>query len=172
MTKFTLKMTKVNVNDLSQQCYSAIASFIEAPPTGSVFRFKRMKLRGQTYHSTEYTRVTVRNSYTVSFKDSDNDLQFGLISYFLLYQPHQDDNSGSCVLAVLSKLSVNNDITNLFPYDNITDRYLMAHFHKFDIPDLNYQTQAVSVDRIEALCISMESVHTNLLYICKPPNSV
>ena len=166
------KMTKINVNDLSRDCFSALAKFLnDTVPTGHVYKFKRIKLYNRVYHSIEYTRVTVRNSYTIRFKDIDG-FDYGLINYFLLYQPDENENTRSLALAVISKLQPNNDITKQFPYDDVLDRYQMSHFHKFDAPQINDRKQAINVDAIEGLCINLKSRLTDIVYICRPPNSV
>ena len=164
------KMTKLDVDDLSQDCYTALANFIEGPPSGSVFKFKRIKLRGQVFHSTEYTRVKIRNSYTINYKENGN-IKFGLVNYFLSFEPSEGN---CCVLAFISNLSNNNDPTlNLqFPYDQMTDRYQMAHFKKFEIPGAHCQKQVVHVDSINGLCVNMKSPSKDLIYVCTPPNYV
>lgn len=81
---FAVGYTKTCVLDDSE--YQALARFLGyAPVTNKVVSFERAYIKGQLFHSHEYSRVSVRNSYTVRFTDENQQDQFGAIKKYIQY---------------------------------------------------------------------------------------
>ena len=83
--------------ELSDQERNAVNSFLcrrgKSPilPGSKVPKFFRAKHNGQVYHSREYTRVTARNSFTISFSNESrrNQTKFGQVQFYI--QQKNDD---------------------------------------------------------------------------------
>ncbi|XP_033748473.1 uncharacterized protein LOC117333331 [Pecten maximus] len=164
------RIIELSTEAISQDCNIALANFLNLPPNGTVFRFKRLKIHGNVMHSKEYTRVRVRNSFTVSYTGINGKIMYGLINYFLAYRSNTKP-SETVVLAIITQLfEMIDEQTHYFPYDEITKEYMMNHFKVFGLPNFNSQRKAINVENILKLCIYMPQ--DNCAYVCHPPNLV
>ncbi|XP_069103063.1 uncharacterized protein [Argopecten irradians] len=155
-------ISEVSPEKISQDCYVALANFLTYPPSSMIKKFKRLKSHGTIIHSREYTRVKVRNTYTVKYKNVNGTIGHGLINYFIAY--HEN------VLAIISELCPSYAGKFHFPFCDITDCYLMSHFSVFDLPNFQSEKVAVPVSSIEQVCIYIAEGKN--AYVCSLSNSV
>ena len=91
-----------------------------------VCKFLRIQQRGQVFQSREYTRVTARNSFTVSFLNESrrNQLQFGQLKYFLRLE-----DSDLAIVRCLYPTTTLFDRDNLDPVSMALSRHWGGIFH-------------------------------------------
>lgn len=76
---------------LTDDIYSKIIEECKFKPV-KLFTYKRISLRGRIIHSMEYTRVYMRNTFTVSYFDMvDERIHYGQIESYVLAK------SGDCI---------------------------------------------------------------------------
>lgn len=79
------KTIEKNPHDLSQDLYVALARFVNQPLDGPVKIFKRLKKGNRIFHSQEYTRVRVRNSFTIKYQLKQGMIEFGMVRLYAQY---------------------------------------------------------------------------------------
>ena len=162
------KVTELSVDNVSRDCFVAVANALNKPPTGQLLRFKRIRYNGNVIHSREYTRVKVRNSHTISFLETDTgSLGYGIIHYFLLYRPENSNEKHAIV--IVTKLVEDNSLDQ-FPFDPVINEQQMTHFKNFHEPNFENQSKAIHVENIKQLCVYMNN--DTRVTICTSPNSV
>jgi len=73
---------------LAENVKNKLIQVLGLTPFGTVKKFNRIKIGRQVFHSKAYSRVYKRNSYTVVFKESGDQLEsYGQIQFYLLHQP-------------------------------------------------------------------------------------
>ena len=130
---------------LEDEC-RVISEFYKEQLT-EIFSFKRVQRKGEDFHSQSYTRVTRRNSYTVTYGGG----KFALIKFYTLHK-----NKPAAVLQELNILTVPNSFT---PTVNIV------------AVKVTTQIVAISLEDIEDKCILIEIDDSNT-YVVKFPCSL
>lgn len=67
-------------------------------------------------HFKEYTRVNVRNNFTVSYLENDYIVCFGIIHYYVIFEPVLEYEENQ-IFAIITKLTAKNIIA--FPNDDV-----------------------------------------------------
>lgn len=162
------KTTEKNPHDLSQDLYVALANFMNLPLDGPVKIFKRFKKGNRIFHSLEYTRVRVRNSFTIRYQLGHGIVKFGMVRLYVLY--HSMSKQRDYTLAIVNPLNVNNDDAFCFPRDDVTDQELMEHVFVCNTPDYNTQSVAIPVEDIIDLCVMIPLNGKPVCYVAMIPN--
>ena len=68
-----------------------ISYFLQKPVQTLIF-YKRVLFRGHVYHSTDYGRTQIRNSYTIKYVDMHKNIQFGFVTWLARHQDHEEDD--------------------------------------------------------------------------------
>ncbi len=109
-------------------------------------QFQRAVIKRSLYHSEQYTRVRVRNSYTVCYRDGGD--KYGFIRFFLSVKDH--------TIAVISPLHVCNH------YSHPTE---LSDLNTIIVPvERQSGLVVVSVENIVCKCIFIDTGH---LYVVK-----
>ena len=78
----------------------ALGGYLSFPPllNSGILSFKQVQKNGSVYHSLPYKRVTPQNSYTILFKDNDQDFRHMLVGqvHFYFQYKHPSSNGLSC----------------------------------------------------------------------------
>lgn len=69
----------------------------------SVVKFWRLELSRTLYYSTEYTRASSMNNFTVAYQDDDGAEKYGVIKFFL--ELSSDSDSRYHIIAVIEELT-------------------------------------------------------------------
>lgn len=170
------KVKQLSPEDLSPDGYIALANRLNSPPNGTILKFKRIKLYNKILHSKEYTRVKVRNSYTVSYTNEPTTIEYGIIHYFVHYSADNSDFSETfaIVTPLCDRMSAEYPDRRMpFPINEITGVQQMTHMKLFQLPSDFVQTPkvAILVKNIKFLCISLSSSFDDIV-VCCPPNMV
>ncbi|KAK3107227.1 hypothetical protein FSP39_009848 [Pinctada imbricata] len=123
----------------------------------------RACIRGVTYHSEDYTRVTKRNSYSVKFLQND-ELAYGLITWFaepILCQSSDEEpcNAAIALIKVLEELSIDIYCRN---HENFRpDQHIRKNFMQITLPHMKFMTYKddtciVKLKDIIDLCVCVE----------------
>ena len=74
---------------LRKEVFTAFCNFLGSIQIASVAKmFKRVKIKGEIFHSLSYTEPTARNTYTVLYHKERNldQKHFGSVEYYFQYQ--------------------------------------------------------------------------------------
>lgn len=96
--------------------------------------FYRVEVHGQTFYSSEYSRVKRRNTYPVLYKDAHDELKFGQVQYYFIA-----DQRAKLVLAVIKQLPVlqTSTCSVKLPYQCRSAPTEISVTDSLDITDLN-----------------------------------
>lgn len=143
-----------------------VVSGLEVDSLNEVKCFTRLQIRGRIIHSQAYKRVSVRNSYTVSYKDG-NQIKYGQVEVFV--QASKPCNNSVKYAAVL--LPFEEQIGFICQEHQVLGVYPVTHIVGWH-PPLNDQCVLVPTDSIEDICVCMELRDTGLVYIAHFPNHI
>ncbi|KAH3841159.1 uncharacterized protein LOC127880246 [Dreissena polymorpha] len=128
--------------------------------------YSRVLLRGELYHSKDYTRVVKRNSFTVKYFCAKSCLiKFGYIERFVTHEKNNkvihyfalvrvaESNSG-----ILSDLSIPNTLAITVP-----------HIHKIKPTD---KIDVVDLNNLLGICVNIVVPKDDeaVTFVCEPPN--
>ena len=143
-----------------------VVSGLEVDSLNEVKFFTRLQIRGRIIHSRAYKRVSVRNSYTVSYKDG-NQIKYGQVEVFVqASSPRNDSVNYAAVL-----LPFEEQMGFICPTDEVLGVCPVTHIVGW-YPPSNDQCVLVPTDNIEDICICMELRDTGLVYIAQFPNHI
>ena len=132
------------------QSVADLASDIFGPNVSRVSSFLRLQRNSEVFYSKEYTRVKIRNSYTISYHGG-GELCFGQILYFILVE-----KKAAAVISVLKALPIPPEFTPC----------------KFIVPvETTSCMEVVDVCDIVSKCIFVE-VSVSTSYVVTFPSSV
>lgn len=147
------------VNDLTDAFNCAINDKIYGK-IGKVISFKRAKIMGDVFHSQSYTRVRLRNSYTVSFEE-DNSVLYGFIEIFCqVCTKCHCEGTCSCTpfhFAMIRHLPVTEN------HQGVSYLKKINHTHKEKII-------AVPLNKIRRKCVFVDVIDSDLKLVCILPN--
>lgn len=135
---------------LTQDIYSKLVSEISFPPA-SVFSYKRVSLSGSVLCSSMYSRVYMRNTYTVKYYDVENKKPgFGTIWYFVLAKKC---DCKDCICQCDSALCA-----VMFKHAEMKESIVDAHFLNIQAPHIKVTRKTnsivvVNVDKIVTLVL-------------------
>ena len=145
-----------------------VVSGLEVDSLNEVRFFARVQIRGRIIHSRAYKRVSVRNAYTVSYKDN-NEIKYGQVEVFVQASSPRNDSVqyAAVILPFLQQTGFvcpTYEVLGLCPVTHIVCCY----------PPLNDQCVLVPIDNIEDICVYMELRDTVLpvVYIAHFPNHI
>lgn len=145
-----------------------VVSGLEVDSLNEVKFFARVQIRGRIIHSRAYKRVSVRNSYTVSYKDS-NKIKYGQVEVFVQARSPRNDSVqyAAVILPFLEQtgfMCPTHEVLGVCPVTHIACCY----------PPLNDQCVLVPINNIEDICVCMESRNTGspVVYIARFPNHI
>lgn len=141
---------------------------LEVDSLNKVKFFTRLQVRGRIIHSKAYKRVSVRNSYTISYKDGSH-LKYGQVEVFVQATNPQDSSvKYAAVLPFKNKVGFvcgTHKALRICPVTHIVSWH----------PPSNDQCVLIPINCIEDICICMDSKDTDRLqaiYIARFPNHV
>lgn len=163
---------------ISEDCYAALSTFFNVPFNGKIRTFKRIKKNNKIFHSLEYTRVRVRNSYTVKYVSKFGTISYGMIKYFTQCQHLQGQYilgefevyDQVHTLAIVIPLTRNHAQEFQFPHDDVTDQQLMEHIAICNTPNYESYSVAIPVKDIIDLCVMINGA--NVCYLTTVPNNL
>ena len=162
------KSIKKDLYSIPTSHFNALADFLHKAPKGMLTVFKRVKIHGKIFHSRQYTRVRVRNSYTVKFVEHSTKLNtYGHVECFVQYIA--SDNSEIINLALIHELKINNARESKFPIDSLTNGWI-DHIAVLKPPDYNQSLKAVRISDILEMCIYLHFKGSDTAYACSFPN--
>jgi len=128
--------------------------------------FNRLQVKGRIVHSKAYKRVSVRNSYTISYKDGD-DTKYGQVEVFVLASSPLEGSVkyAAVVLPFVEQTGFvcpMHEVLNVFP---------VMHIVGWNQPTTD-QCVVVPVDHIKEICVCMEFKDTGIVYIANFPNHI
>lgn len=145
-----------------------VMSGLEVDSLNEVKFFTRVEIRDRIIHSRAYKRVSVRNSYTVSYKDN-NKIKYGQVEVFVQASSPQNDSIqyAAVILPFLKQTGFvcpTNEVLGVCPVTHIVCWY----------PPLNDHCVLVPIDNIEDICVCMELRDTGspVVYIAHFPNHI
>lgn len=145
-----------------------VVSGLEVDSLNEVKFFTRVEIRDRIIHSRAYKRVSVRNSYTVSYKDN-NKIKYGQVEVFVQASSPQNDSVqyAAVILPFLKQTGFvcpTNEVLVVCPVTHIVCWY----------PPLNDHCVLVPIDNIEDICLCMELGDTGspVAYIAHFPNHI
>ena len=73
---------------LPRQVFKALCDFLGyIPESNTVHMFKRLRIGSEVFHCKLYSRVKARNSYTISYTNSDDlNIHFGMVEFYFQYK--------------------------------------------------------------------------------------
>lgn len=155
---------------LSPEIFGVICEMLKGPVHKLTF-FKRAVIHSIMYHSSDYTRVTSRNSYTVQYIDAKRSVRFGLISWFASHVNHSGEKRDLCCIRELEETHLNlvmPDIS-LFP-EGFTNFLKMKCNHIAPVSKRSTKSVVLPVESILTLCVFVEGDSND--FICKEPNNM
>lgn len=145
-----------------------VISRLEVDSLNGVNFFTRLQIKGRIIHSRAYKRVSVRNSYTVSYKDG-NEIKYGQVEVFVQASSPQDGSVKYAAVLLpfedqMGFVCQTHEVLGVCPVTHIVGWY----------PPTNDQCVLVPVDHIEDICICMDLRDTgsHLVYVAHFPNHV
>lgn len=141
---------------------------LEVDSLNEVKFFTRVQIRGRIIHSRAYKRISVRNSYTVAYKER-NKIKYGQVEVFV--QASSPSNCSVQYAAVILPfleqtgcVCPTHEVLGVCPVTHIVCWY----------PPLNDQCVLVPIDKIEDICVCMELRDTGspVVYIAHFPNQI
>ncbi|KAK3107860.1 hypothetical protein FSP39_023692 [Pinctada imbricata] len=153
---------------VTNDVYSKLFSTIGFVP-GKCLCYKRISLRGITIHSSEYHRVSVRNTFTVKFYDTESK-QFGhgLIKYYILAKKCKCLESlcscGSSLVAVLNRYEqIKSSIVN--------SNFLGVSASHIVVTKLTDSIIVVDSSKIMSVMVNVRcDESSDLTFLCEVPN--
>lgn len=163
----SLRRLPPSVVDLANSYLRVHLSGVDPSPLLTVEQyvktFYRVEVNGRLIFSAQYGRVKRRNSYTVLYKSSYNEKQYGLIQYFVL----TENNGVLAVLQALQKTSV--PLQSEFQLtSNVLNNVFSAATPVLPRPTVY---DVVSVDAIVEKCIFIDTGGPSK-YVVRFPNSI
>lgn len=145
-----------------------VVSGLEVDSLSEVKFFTRVQIGGRIIHSRAYKRVSVRNSYTVSYKDSGK-IKYGQVEVFVQASSLRNDSVqyAAVILPFLEQTGFvcpTYEVLGVCPVTHIVCWY----------PPLDDQCVLVPIDNIEDICVCMELRDTGspVVYIAHFPNHI
>ncbi|XP_038062405.1 uncharacterized protein LOC119732884 [Patiria miniata] len=149
------------VNDLSCSFRCAITDKLGSP-IGRIISFKRANILGDIFHSKAYTRVRLRNSYTVSFEE-DNAVLCGFIEIFLQVSI-ECQCMGKCYCTPTHFAMIRN-----LP---VLENHRGISYLKKVCETSQDKISAVPLKKIRRKCVFIDVTESNLKLVCTVPNII
>jgi hypothetical protein len=135
--------------------------------------YKRISLRGRVVHSLDYTRVQMRNSYTVTYNDlSDKEMHYGQIQYYILAKTCEcfDDLClcKSDLTAVINELKCTKQSV-------IESNFLNADVPHIQMARTTNNVHIVNVSKIMNVVVYLnfsEKLPDEKIFLCSFPNTI
>lgn len=149
---------------LPDEVMQQLLNLLEYEVPNLVF-YNRVLLRGELYHSKEYSRVEKRNNYTIKYFCQERKLiRFGYIQYFCLHTGHTNTKSFAFVCPtetkspIINEISISNGLGICVPHI-----HRVKPVNKIDVVELN---------SVIGICVnvSLASGNEDRTYICEAPN--
>jgi hypothetical protein len=142
-------------------------------PIGSLKFYKRANIHGTLYHSKDHSRVKVRNSYTVKYKDTAGTTQFGIINWFA--ENKACDGSASSFACIQKLDQITTDLWSSHHEGLQPDEYICSNFMQITIPHIHpvLATKILKINpvcNIMDLCIFISLEDTCMSFVCEEPN--
>ena len=157
--------------DVSNKAKALIAKKLGTSSHSLKF-YKRATIRGVTYQSKDYTRVSKRNSYTIRFVDNDK-IHYGFIQWFASLEESETEHKFACVRKLIpgdSDLLKKNHGTGLNVSPPVLDNFMnitLTHLRPLKISE---EESLIILNNILELCICIET--DDFLIVCQEPNHV
>lgn len=132
--------------------------------------YNRASISGIIYHSEDYKRVSVRNSYTVKYSDNKNIDCFGQILWFAKEKTENNfSENAACLIEKFSEVNVNMfHIGETDDSDAPQDNFLGVKLNHVHICKNRKEVELVKPSQILSLCLNIRI--DDLLFICEEPN--
>lgn len=133
--------------------------------------YSRISLRGQVYHSTDYTRVQVRNSYTVLYIDKTGEASYEYVCWYAKHTTEIEENSK--VICCVTKLNC----AKLQHFGQSTDQPLidnflglsLKHIHVLSVNNTSDKIEIIPIENILSLCVCIDN--GSHVFVCDEPNT-
>jgi len=128
----------------------------------------QISLRSQVYHSEDYSRVRVRNSYTVKYMGNSGKSSYGYICWYAL---HISDSKEETPVCCIRKLEYTRVKQFGQPSENTSiDNFLGLSLKHINVlsNDTSNTFEIICVENILFICICI-CVEQNA-YVCEEPN--
>ena len=164
-------VSKILPNDV----YVKIVSILGFHPH-KCFCYKRILLRGQVYHSKEYSRVTVRNSHSVKYIECNtNATRYGVILYFCLAKHCICEyESCQCKCSLFAAIQNYDIVQSTAMEENVQNVMKVTVPHIKVAQKLNENISVIPVQKILSLVvnISCSELETNIphIFLCERVN--
>ncbi|XP_063425300.1 uncharacterized protein LOC134708578 [Mytilus trossulus] len=153
---------------LSDTLFGKLVNEVKFVPL-KILSYKRISLRGNTLHSTAYTRVQVRNTYTIKYYDSaEKQFKYGCIAYYILAKKCECVKEicmcNSTLIAVIGEL----ECTGL--------SIINPNFLSVDVPHINIVQKTNNVHLVDVTKILNVVVFIDIFgddgkkFVCDFPN--
>ena len=152
---------------LSQAVYAKLVSEIGFPPL-NVLSYKRIRLNGSVLYSSTYSRVFMRNTFTVKYYDLESKkYKFGRICYFLLARKCGCKELCECESAVCAVM---------FEHVEVKKSIVGEHYLDIQVPHIKVtkKTNSLVVVNVDKITTAVVTVSFNgdeqIQYLCDVPN--
>ena len=157
--------------DIDEQTETKICALLHRPIFQIKFH-KRAVIRGIVYHSKDYTRVRVRNSYTVKCIDGIGQVSFGFIEWFAEHKT-LDQNQSELIACIRRLNGVARNFFNCHHKGLRPDAHIESNFMSITLPhlfpvSLVDQYDVVPIRSIIDLCLFVE--HDVGSFVCVEPD--
>ena len=156
--------------NITPEIYAKLLAEIGYRPT-NVYFYKRISLRGATLHSSMYSRVQVRDSFTVKYINSDNMTPcFGSIWYFLLAKKCKcKETSCMCESTLVGAMYIHDQVK-----ESIVERNpLTVNVPHITVTRRTNNLRLINVCNIVSIMVNVNFDETNHLnYLCDVPNMI
>ena len=159
---------------LPRQVFKALCDSLGyIPESNTVHMFKRLRIGSEVFHCKLYSRVKARNSYTISYTNSDDlNIHFGIVEFYFKYKTsciNCERKIHTCRLFNLAAVQTLEKLNESLIYDNITYG-TASHLTIANSPDTN-KCAVLPIENIKDKCIYMKiSDIKDKVFISKFPN--
>ena len=131
--------------------------------------YSRISLRGQVYHSKDYTRVQVRNSFTVKYIDEFGGISYGYVCWYAKHKATYEQEKAICFIEKLNCAEIQpfGQSDDEFSVDNFLGISL-KHIHVLENNTTSTKNSIIHVENILGLCVCIDN--GKCIFVCDEPN--